>query len=108
LAALHAITITRVSIASSNQSWMTYGSSSHPKRNIRHCAAEIGIGVASDAAIVPGIDATPLPTGAQNYSVYVAGIGAGSKDAEAANALMTFLTSSAIKQALNAKGFEAN
>ena len=29
---------------------------------------EIGIGVASDAAIVPGLDAIPLPTGAQSYS----------------------------------------
>src|SRR6185503_9363735 len=35
---------------------------------------EIGIEVASDAAIVPGLDAFPLPTGAQSYSVYVAGI----------------------------------
>jgi molybdate transport system substrate-binding protein len=33
--------------------------------------AEIGIGVASDAAIIPGLDATPLPSGAQSYSVYV-------------------------------------
>ena len=41
--------------------------------------AEIGIGVASDAAIIPGLDATPLPTGAQSYSVYVAGVSAGSR-----------------------------
>jgi len=67
---------------------------------------EIGIGVASDAAIVPGLEATPLPDGAQSYSVYVAGISAASKEPEAAKALLTFLTSPAMKQALKAKGFE--
>jgi molybdate transport system substrate-binding protein len=67
---------------------------------------EVGIGVASDAAIVPGLDATPLPTGAQSYSVYVAGISSGSKQADAAKALIAFLTSPAVKQALRANGFE--
>ena len=69
--------------------------------------AEIGIGVASDAAIIPGLDATPLPTGAQSYSVYVAGISSGSKQADAAKALIAFLTSPPVKQALTANGFEA-
>ncbi len=68
--------------------------------------AEIGIGVASDAAIIPGLDATPLPTGAQSYSVYVAGISSGSKQVDAAKALIAFLTSPAAKQALTANGFE--
>ena len=68
--------------------------------------AEIGIGVASDAAIIPGLDAIPLPTGAQSYSVYVAGISSGSKQVDAAKALIAFLTSSAVKQALTANGFE--
>jgi molybdate transport system substrate-binding protein len=68
--------------------------------------AEIGIGVASDAAIIPGLDGTPLPSGAQNYSVYVAGIGSGSKQVDAAKALIAFLTSPAAKQALTANGFE--
>ncbi len=68
--------------------------------------AEIGIGVASDAAIIPGLDATPLPPGAQSYSVYVAGINAGSKQVDAAKALIAFLTSPAAKQALKANGFE--
>ena len=39
---------------------------------------EIGIGVASDAKIVPGLDAIPLPAEAQSYSLYVAGISSGS------------------------------
>jgi molybdate transport system substrate-binding protein len=68
--------------------------------------AEIGIGVASDAAIIPGLDAIPLPAGAQSYSVYVAGISSGSKQADAAKALIAFLTSPAVKQALAANGFE--
>jgi molybdate transport system substrate-binding protein len=68
--------------------------------------AEIGIGVTSDAAIIPGLDATPLPTGAQSYSVYVAGVSSGSKQVDAAKALIAFLTSPAAKQALTANGFE--
>jgi molybdate transport system substrate-binding protein len=67
---------------------------------------EIGIGVGSDAKIVPGLDAIPLPTGAQSYSLYVAGIGSDSKQVDAAKALIAFLTSPAFKQALIASGFE--
>ena len=68
--------------------------------------AEIGIGVASDLTIVRGLDATPLPTGAQSFSVYVAGISSGSKQVDAAKALIAFLTSPTAKQALTANGFE--
>jgi molybdate transport system substrate-binding protein len=68
--------------------------------------ADIGIGVASDAAIIPGLDATPLPAGAQSYSVYVAGVSSGSKQVDAAKALIAFLTSPAVKQAFSASGFE--
>jgi molybdate transport system substrate-binding protein len=67
---------------------------------------EIDIGVASDAAIVPGLDASPLPAGAQSYSVYVAGVGADSKEMEGSKALLIFLTSPAVKQKLSAGGFE--
>ena len=69
--------------------------------------AEIGIGVASDAAIVSGLDAFSLPAGAQSYSVYVAGVSSGSNQVDAAKALIAFLTSPAVKQALTANGFEA-
>jgi molybdate transport system substrate-binding protein len=67
---------------------------------------EIGIGVASDAAIVPGLDAISLPTGAQSYSSYVAGISSGSNQVDAAKALIAFLTSPAVRQALTNNGFE--
>ena len=68
--------------------------------------AEIGIGVASDAAIIPGLDAFPLPAGAQSYSVYVAGVSSGSTQVDVATALIAFLTSPAVKQALTTNGFE--
>jgi molybdate transport system substrate-binding protein len=67
---------------------------------------EIGIGVASDAAIIPGLDSIPLPAEVQSYSLYVAGVSSGSKEPDAAKALIAFLTSPAVKQALTAKGFE--
>jgi molybdate transport system substrate-binding protein len=67
---------------------------------------EIGIGVASDAAIIPGLDSIPLPAEVQSYSLYVAGVSSGSKEPDAAKALIAFLTSPAAKQALTAQGFE--
>ena len=67
---------------------------------------EIGIGVGSDAKIVAGLDAIPLPTGAQSYSIYVAGISSGSKQVDAAKALIAFLISPAAKQSFAAGGFE--
>ena len=67
---------------------------------------EIGIGVASDAKIVPGLDPIPLPAEAQSYSLYVAGISSGSTQVDAAKALIAFLTSPAVKPAWTAGGFE--
>ena len=67
---------------------------------------ELGIGLASDAAIVPGLVAIPLPVEIQNYTIYTLGIVADSKQVDAAKALIAFLTSTASKQALTAKGFE--
>jgi molybdate transport system substrate-binding protein len=67
---------------------------------------EIGIGIASDAAIIPGLDVVPLPSEVQSYSVYMAGINSGSKHIDAAKALIAFLSSATIKQALIANGFE--
>ena len=67
---------------------------------------EIGIGVGSDAVIVPGLESIPLPAEVQAYILYVAGISSGSQQPDAAKALITFLTSPAAKQALTAQGFE--
>jgi molybdate transport system substrate-binding protein len=67
---------------------------------------EFGIGVASDLSLVAGIESVALPAEVQNYSLYVAGITAGSKQVDAAEALIAYLTSPAVKQALTANGFE--
>jgi ABC-type glycerol-3-phosphate transport system substrate-binding protein len=53
-----------------------------------------------------GLDPIPLPAEAQSYFLYVAGISSGSTQADAAKALIAFLTSSAVKQAWTAGGFE--
>ena len=67
---------------------------------------EIGIGVASDLALVPGLESIALPAEVQSYSLYVAGINSGSTQPDAAKALIAFLTSPAFKRALTTNGFE--
>jgi molybdate transport system substrate-binding protein len=69
--------------------------------------SEFGIGLASDAVVVPGLVGIPLPADIQTYTSYTLGIVASSKQADAAKALIVFLTSPAAKEALAAKGFEA-
>jgi molybdate transport system substrate-binding protein len=68
--------------------------------------ADLGIGVASDLSLVAGIESVALPAEVQSYSLYVAGVNAGSQHVEAAKALIAYLTSPAVKQALAANGFE--
>ena len=68
--------------------------------------AELGIGVASDLTLVAGIESVALPAEVQNYSLYVAGINAASVQVDGAKALIGYLTSPAVKQALTANGFE--
>jgi len=67
---------------------------------------ELGIGVASDLSLVADIESVALPAEVQNYSLYVAGINAGSKQVDAAKALIAYLTSPEVKRALSANGFE--
>jgi molybdate transport system substrate-binding protein len=67
---------------------------------------ELGIGVASDLGLVAGIESVRLPVEVQNYSLYVAGINAASVQVDGAKALIAYLTSPAVKQALAANGFE--
>lgn len=67
---------------------------------------ELGIGVASDLSLVAGIESVTLPAEVQNYSLYVAGIIADSKQVDAAKELIAFLTSPPVKQALTDNGFE--
>jgi molybdate transport system substrate-binding protein len=67
---------------------------------------ELGIGVASDLSLVAGIESVALPAEVQNYSLYVAGINAGSKEIQVAKAAIAYLTSPPVKEALTANGFE--
>jgi molybdate transport system substrate-binding protein len=68
--------------------------------------ADLGIGVASDLILVAGVESVALPAEVQSYSLYVAGINARTKQLDAASALIAYLTSPAVKQALAANGFE--
>jgi molybdate transport system substrate-binding protein len=68
--------------------------------------AELGIGLTSDLSLVAGIESVTLPVEVQNYSLYVAGINAGSQHIDAAKALIAYLTSASVKKALKANGFE--
>jgi molybdate transport system substrate-binding protein len=66
---------------------------------------EFGIGLASDAVVVPGLTAVPLPAEIQRYTHYALGIVSNSRSPDAAKALVAFLTSPTAKQALAARGF---
>jgi molybdate transport system substrate-binding protein len=68
--------------------------------------AEIGFGL-TNAAAVPGVTLVgPLPAELQSYTEYAAGLLVSSNQADAAKALITFLTSSAGQSILKLKGFE--
>jgi molybdate transport system substrate-binding protein len=55
----------------------------------------------------PGVEVVgPFPGDLANTSVFAAGVGAGAKDAAAANALVKFLTSPEAKATFKAKGFD--
>jgi molybdate transport system substrate-binding protein len=68
---------------------------------------EIGIGVTSDTVLISGVDLVgALPAEIQNFTLYAAGVVAGSKQADAAKAFINFFASSAAQTVLKAKGFE--
>jgi molybdate transport system substrate-binding protein len=69
--------------------------------------AELGVQLTSEVRGVPGADYLgPLPAQLQMYTVFSAGLFAGAKDAEAAKALIRFLTSPEAARAFQAGGFE--
>jgi molybdate transport system substrate-binding protein len=68
--------------------------------------SETGIGLASDAVVVPGLVTILLPAEIHTYTKYTFGIIAASKQVDAAKALIAFLTSPATKHAPAAKGSE--
>ena len=68
---------------------------------------EIGFNQISEVLAQPSIEfAGPLPAAIQNYTQFAPGIVTGSKQADAARVLVTFLSSPAAKSVFKAKGFE--
>ena len=69
--------------------------------------ADIGFNQISEILTIPIVEfAGPLPSAIQNYTQFVPGIVTGSSQADAAKALITFLSSPAAQTVLKAKGFE--
>jgi len=69
--------------------------------------AEIGIGLTSDVALLPGVDLVGgLPGDVQNFTHYAAGIPGSSKQADTGKAFIQFLSSPIGRAILKAKGFE--
>jgi molybdate transport system substrate-binding protein len=68
---------------------------------------EIGFNQISEVLAQPSVEFVgPLPAAIQNYTQFSPGIVTGSNQADAARALVAFLTSPAAQAVLNAKGFE--
>ena len=68
---------------------------------------EMGFNQTSEILAAQGVDvAGPLPAEVQNYSVFAAGIVGSSKQADAAKALVSFLSSPAASTLMKARGFE--
>jgi molybdate transport system substrate-binding protein len=69
--------------------------------------AEIGFQQISELLTVPGIEYVgPLPPEVQRVTVFSAGVAAGSKNVDAARALIKFLASSEAAQAVAKSGLE--
>jgi molybdate transport system substrate-binding protein len=70
--------------------------------------AEIGFQQISELKPISGIDLVgPLPDEVQKITIFSAGIVVGSKEPEAAKALITFLASPVATKAISASGLEA-
>ena len=75
--------------------------------NVADGDIEIGFNQVSEVLAQPSVEFVgPLPSAIQNYTQFAPGIVTGSSQADAARALITFLTSSEARTVLKAKGFE--
>ncbi len=69
---------------------------------------QFGVILVNELMAAPGVEVLgPLPAELQNYTVFHAGVGVGSKDSSAAKALIKFLTTPAAGAVFKAKGQEA-
>ncbi|MEP7329091.1 MAG: substrate-binding domain-containing protein [Betaproteobacteria bacterium] len=70
--------------------------------------ADLALHQISEILAVPGaVLVGPIPAEIQNYTVYAGGVGAGSRDAAAAQALLAILAGSNAREVLKDKGMEA-
>jgi molybdate transport system substrate-binding protein len=68
---------------------------------------EIGVAVVPTIVAAPGVELVgPFPSELQTYVGFTAGVSTGAKELEAAQALITFLTSPAAVAVIKAKGME--
>ncbi len=69
---------------------------------------QFGVILVNELMAAPGVEVLgPLPAELQNYTVFHAGVGVGSKDSSAAKALIKFLTTPSAGAVFKAKGQEA-
>ena len=69
---------------------------------------QLGVILVNELMAAPGVEVLgPLPAELQNYTVFHAGVGVGSKDSSAAKALIKFLTTPSAGAVFRAKGQEA-
>jgi len=69
--------------------------------------AQLGVILVNELMVAPGVEVLgPLPAELQNYTVFHAGVGVGSKDSSAAKALIKFLTTPSAGAVFKAKGQE--
>ena len=97
---------TKLGIADALKSKITLLTTGAPE-GVAKGVVEIGLGPISETLAEPDADLVgPLPADIQSYLVFTAGVSAGSKDADAANALIKFLAAPAAASVLKAKGME--
>jgi molybdate transport system substrate-binding protein len=69
---------------------------------------EIGFNQISEILAAPGVElAGPLPAPIQNYTLFTAGVVAKSREQDAAEALLRYISSSTAQLVMKEKGFEA-
>jgi len=78
-----------------------------PQMNVAGGKAELVISLIPEIKFFPGVDLVgPIPADFQSYINFAAGISANPRDADAAKALIKFITGPAIVPVLKAKGME--
>jgi molybdate transport system substrate-binding protein len=84
------------------------GSSAEAGKLVAAGKIEFAVGLLNELMAAPGVEVLgPLPAELQNYTVFHAGVGVGSKDSSAAKALIKFLTTPSAGAVFRAKGQEA-